>query len=96
MLLHEIMGLGDDNVLGKLFNDAKNTLNKLKSNKETCSLVCGLLDTLSGLEANPNILQTDGHSLTRFLQMLAKPNVDKKTLQTVSDALGSYDDDSSD
>lgn len=98
MLLCEITGIGDDNVIGKLFNDAKSTLNSIKkqSNKETHSLACGLLDKITSLEANPNILQVDGYSLTQFLRMLSKSNVDLKTLRLVSDALGSYDDDSSD
>lgn len=98
MLLQEIMGLGDDNIIGRLIDDAKSTLTLLtkQSNKEVQSLSKGLLTTLQHIEVNPNILQVDGYSLTNFLQMLAKPKIDIKTLRMVSDALGSYEDDSSD
>lgn len=98
MLLQEIMGLGDDNIIGRLVNDAKNTLTLLtkQSNKEVKSLSKGLLTTLQHIEVNPNILQVDGYSLTNLLQLLTKPKVDIKTLRMVSDALNSYEDDSSD
>lgn len=99
MLLYELMSLGDDNVLGRLIDDAQKTLKKLQNNsdKEVCSLACGLLATLNRLEANPNILQVDGYTLMNFLKMLSNTNVDKRTLRMVSDGLGSYsDDDSSD
>jgi len=98
MLLHELMSLGDDNVLGRLINDAKKALKKLQGNsdKEVCSLACRLLDTLAALEVNANLLQVDGYTLMNFLRMLGKDKVDKRTLRMVSDGLGSYDDESSD
>lgn len=98
MKLFEIIGLGDDNVLGKLMNDATLSLKKIQqgSNKEQRLLATGLLSSICAFEANPNILQTDGHSLTKFLQMISKDGVDTKTLRLVSDAFGSYSDDSSD
>jgi hypothetical protein len=98
MKLFELMSVGDDNVLGRALNRARKTLTKLKKNsdKELCSLACGLVQTLDALEANPNILQTDGYSLMQYLMMLDNPKVGIQTLQLVSDALGSYDDDSGD
>lgn len=98
MLLREIMGLGDENVLGQLINDATKTLKILQkqSNKKICSLASGLLNTLNNLEANPNILQVDEYSLITFLQMLNKSNIDIRTLKMVSDGISSYHDDSTD
>jgi uncharacterized phage infection (PIP) family protein YhgE len=98
MLLHEIMGLGDENVLGRLINDATNTLKTLQkqSNKEIRSLASGLLNTLDNLESNPNIIRVDQYSLTQLLQMIATPTIDIRTLRMVSDAFGSYNDNSTD
>lgn len=98
MKLCELMSLGDDNVIGRLLYNARTNLTKLKgsTDKEVCSLACKLISILNGLEANPNILQTDGYSLQNYLMMLDKPKIEKRTLNLVSDALGSYDDESSD
>jgi hypothetical protein len=93
--LLEITGVGDENVLGRVLSDAVKALKKLKGNsdKEICSLACGLIDTLKSLEANPNILQTDGYSLMQYLQQLSQPNLGKNSLRSISDALSSYSDD---
>ncbi len=93
--LLELTSLGDDNILGRVLNDAMKSLKKLKGNKdkEICSLACGLIDTLKSLEANPNILQTDGYSLMQYLQQLSQPKLGKNSLRALSDALGSYGDD---
>lgn len=96
MRLNEIMFLGDDNVLGQLFDQATTNLKKFqKSNhKETRSIASGLLDILNRLQATPTVLHGDGYSAMRYLQMLANPKVEIQTIRMVSDALGSYEDDS--
>ncbi len=94
MKLYEIMSVGDDNVLGRAFSDARKTLKKLKdkSDKEICELACGLLSILDNLEANANLLQTDGYSLMNYLKQLGNSNIGKNTLRLISDTLGSYSD----
>ena len=98
MKLFEITSLGDDNSLGFLLNNATTQLKKIQksTNKETRSVVTGLLTTLEKFNANPNILQTDGYSLLNYLKMLDNPKITIQTLRLVGDALGSYEDDSSD
>jgi hypothetical protein len=95
MKLCELVSIGDDNVIGRLLSDARKNLTKLKDNKdrEVCSLANGLISSIDSFEANPNILQTDGYSLQNYLTMLNNPSIGKRTLRQVSDALGSYSDD---
>lgn len=96
MKLYELMSLGDDNVIGRLIRDAHKNLSTLKgsSDKEICSLACNLISALNALEANANILQTDGYSVQNYLMMLDNPKIGIRTLRLVNDALGSYSDDS--
>lgn len=98
MKLCELMVLGDDNAVGGLISDATAALKKLKktANETEHSIIQELISTISNLNHDPNILQTDGYSLVQYLRMLTKPNVDKRTLQMVSDALDSYSEDSND
>lgn len=98
MLLNELMGLGDENIIGRLMDNASKTLKQLQtqSNKEINLLAKNILDIITQLEGNPNIVLVDNYTLIRFLQMLDKPKVDIKTLRIVSDALGSYNDNSTD
>lgn len=95
MKLCELVSIGDDNVIGRLLSDARKNLTKLKNNKDSdvCALANGLISSIDSLEANPNILQTDGYSLQNYLTMLNNPKIGKRTLRLVSDALGSYSDD---
>lgn len=95
MKLCELMSLGDDNVIGRLLSDARKNLTKIKRSRdrEVCSLANGLISSIDSFEVNPNILQTDGYSLQNYLTMLNNPKIGIKTLRQVSDALGSYSDD---
>lgn len=92
------MVLGDDNAVGGLIVDATKSLKKLKQSAtpQDKTLITDLIQTISSLGRNPNILQTDGYSLVQYLRMLTKHDIDSRTLRMVSDALSSYDDDSSD
>lgn len=94
MKLFELMSLGDNNVLGRVLHNARSNVTKFlkNSDKETQAAARNLLASLDAIEANANILQTDGYSLLNYLQQAANPKVGKRTLQAVSDALGSYDD----
>jgi hypothetical protein len=89
------MSVGDDNVLGGNIDKATKVLKKLKGNsdKEICKLAGELLQTLNGLETNVSIVQTDEHSLMRYIMMLTNPTVGKNTLRFVYDALSSFSDD---
>lgn len=96
MLLTEIISLGDDNVLGRLINDSNINLHKLtrSQNKETKKLANSLLGVLNSLEQDPTVTREDGYSLLNYLRMLTKTDIDNHTLRAVSDALGSYDNES--
>lgn len=94
MKLFELMSLGDENVLGRVISDARSNVTKLSKNsdKDIQSAAKSLLAALDAIDANVNVLQTDGYSLLNYLRQAANPNVGKRTLQAISDALGSYDD----
>lgn len=92
--LMELMGLGDNNSLGKSIDDARKNLNKLKkhSNKDIRKTAITALSCLDNIETNTNVLQTDGYSLLNYLQQLANPNISQSTLLGICDAIGTYDD----
>jgi hypothetical protein len=94
MKLCELMSTGDDNGLGRVIDNAMKSLNRLKSksDNEIRELAASLIQILENLEANPNIMQADGHSLIRYITMLSKPSVGKNTLRLVADSLRSYCD----
>lgn len=88
MKLYELMSVGDENAIGKLIDDAKQSL-------ATCpntDAVRGLLIILNNIDNNPNIVTDDGYSLTTYLQLLTKPMLDNETINMVYDALGSFED----
>lgn len=92
MKLMEIMSLGDDNVLGKLFDTAIKNIKAVKQNDKNKKDIGLLLNAVNKINNNPNLLQTDGYSLIQYIKMLNKPNLDDRTIKTVCDALCSYDD----
>ncbi|PPD55718.1 MAG: hypothetical protein CTY12_00230 [Methylotenera sp.] len=88
MKLCELMSVGDDNVVGRMIDDAKLALSKCPKT----DAVRGLLVVLNNITNNPHIVTDDGYSLTTYLQLLTKPTLDNETINMVYDALGSFED----
>lgn len=95
MKLCEITCIGDDNAVGGLFNKASVLLKKLQkgSNLSIKKLASSILNAISQLEANPNIIMNDQTCIVSCLTSLIQ-TPDEKTLTRAYDTLSSYIDDS--